>query len=65
MTIGQITKEKTLDFCVKKLRTENKANDICVFVLHNKIKPKLGCLENINYISLKSYILKYRHPKLI
>ena len=45
---------KTLDFCVKKLRTENKANDICVFVLHNKVKPKLGCLENINYISCEN-----------
>jgi len=42
---------KTLDFCVKRLKKENNANKIGVFVLQNKLKEKLGNLPNVHYIS--------------
>ena len=42
---------KTMVFCVNKLREFNKANNISVFVVHNKLKEKVGELENVNYIS--------------
>ena len=45
---------KTMEFCVKELIEKNKANNMCVFVLHNKIKYKLGVLENINYHSCQN-----------
>jgi hypoxanthine phosphoribosyltransferase len=40
---------KTMDFCVKELVEKNNANDMCVFVLQNKLKTKLGVLDNVNY----------------
>ena len=40
----------TLDFCIKKLKEENNANNIGVFVVHNKIKKKESDLKNIKYM---------------
>ena len=42
---------KTMVFCVNKLREFNNANNISVFVVHNKLKDKVDELENVNYIS--------------
>ena len=42
---------KTMVFCVNKLREFNNANNISIFVVHNKLKDKVGELENVNYIS--------------
>ena len=40
----------TLDFCVKKLMEDNEANDIGVFVVHNKIKKKVTDLKDTIYM---------------
>ena len=46
---------KTLDFCINRLKTQNNANNISVFVLQNKIKEKIGNFDNIiNYISCET-----------
>ena len=42
---------RTLDFCISKLKDNNNANNIGVFVVHNKLKNKCSQLENINYFS--------------
>ena len=45
---------KTLSFCLNKLKQKNNIyfNKTCVYVIHNKNKPKLGELDNsIKYIS--------------
>lgn len=39
---------RTLAFCVNKLKEVNKANNICVFVIHNKQKTK-----DVNYNEIK------------
>ena len=41
----------TLEFCVKKLQNENNANDISVFVIHNKKKVKRGNLDDVKYFN--------------
>ena len=46
---------KTLDFCIKRFKLINNAKDIGVFVLQNKIKEKLGQLDDdIKYISCEN-----------
>lgn len=42
---------RTLNFCINKLKNTNNANNIGVFVVHNKLKEKCGQLNNICYIS--------------
>lgn len=45
---------KTLSFCLNKLKQKNNLyyDKTCVYVIHNKNKPKLGELDNsIKYIS--------------
>lgn len=42
---------KTMLFCIDKLREFNNANNISVFVVHNKLKDKVGELQDVNYIS--------------
>ena len=41
---------KTMLYCVDKLREFNNANNISVFVVHNKLKAKFGELKDVNYI---------------
>ena len=46
---------KTLDLCIKRFKLINNAKDIGVFVLQNKIKEKLGQLDDdIKYISCEN-----------
>ena len=42
---------QTMDYCIQRLKLVNNANNIGVFVLHNKLKSKVGDLSNINYMS--------------
>ena len=42
---------RTLEFCVSELRNVNKANEIGIFVVHNKMKDKCCNFENMYYIS--------------
>ena len=42
---------KTMLFCIDKLREFNNANNISVFVVHNKLKDKVGELKDVNYIA--------------
>ena len=41
---------KTMMYCVNKLRKTNNANNISVFVVHNKLKDKFGELKDVQYI---------------
>lgn len=42
---------RTLEFCISKLRKFNNADNIGVFVVHNKLKEKSVDIKNINYFS--------------
>ena len=42
---------KTMLYCVDKLREFNNANNISVFVVHNKLKDKFGELKDVDYIA--------------
>lgn len=42
---------RTLHFCVNKLKLSNNANNIGIFVVHNKIKNKCITFNNLEYIS--------------
>lgn len=42
---------RTLNFCVNKLRLANNANNIGIFVVHNKMKKKCIEFSNLQYIS--------------
>ena len=41
---------KTLDFCIEELKDKNNANNIGVFILHNKLKNKVSELNDIHYM---------------
>ena len=42
---------RTLSFCLSKLKQVNNANNICVFVVHNKDKIKFNNNKIINYVA--------------
>ena len=42
---------RTLNFCVNKLKLSNFANNLGIFVVHNKIKEKCINFNNLEYIS--------------
>tara|TARA_Y100000591_G_scaffold332999_1_gene372993 strand:+ start:4274 stop:4741 length:468 start_codon:yes stop_codon:yes gene_type:complete len=42
---------KTMLYCVEKLREFNNANNISIFVVHNKLKDKFGELKDVDYIA--------------
>lgn len=42
---------RTLEFCINKLKDINNANNIGVFVVHNKLKDKCNQLKDIYYVS--------------
>ena len=45
---------QTMDYCIQRLKLVNNANNIGVFVLHNKLKSKVGDLSNIHYMSCET-----------
>ena len=52
LIVDEIDDTRTsLEFCIRRLKKINDANDLGVFVVHNKIKQKKGVINNIKYFS--------------